>query len=116
MAAQQKQETMNLRAGSPLTGFFVGLIVAVAVAIPAMAAVSFATNPQTRFLFSGRLSETTSTGYVIFWWLVTALLVALPFLIGWAVTKLSPRGLAIVGGIVVVVVIVGLILGSMFVF
>ena len=116
MARQQHQETMSVRAGSPLTGFFVGLIVGVAVVLPFTAAIGFATNPYTRHLFSGRLADASQVGYAAFWWLVAIVLGALPFVIGWAVTKLSNRGLAIVGGIVVVVVIVGLVLGGLFVF
>jgi hypothetical protein len=116
MARQEHQETMSLRSGTPLTGFFVGLIVAVAVIIPIVSAIGFATNPYTRHLFSGRLADTSQAGYAAFWWLVAILLIALPFVVGWAVTKLSHRGLAIVGGIVVLVVIGGLVLGGLFVF
>ena len=118
MASGKKESTttMSMRGGSGLTGFMIGLIVAVAVAVPFASAVSFATHPQTQFLFSGRLANATPAGYTAFWWIVVIILGALPFLVGWAVTKLSHRGLAIVGGIVVVVVIIGLVLGGLFVF
>jgi amino acid transporter len=116
MARQQQSNTMSLRSGSPVTGFIVGLIIAVAVALPFAAAVGFATNPYTRHLFSGRLADTSQAGYVAFWWLVAIVLGALPFVLGWAVTKLSTRGLAILGGVIVIVVIVGLVLGSLYVF
>ena len=116
MARQQHETTMSLRSGSPLTGFFVGLIVGVAVLLPFVSAIGFATNPYTRHLFSGRLADASQAGYAAFWWLVAIVLGALPFLVGCAVTKLSNKGLAIVGGIVVVVVIVGLVLGGLFVF
>ncbi len=114
--AKQQQTTMSMRGGSGLTGFLVGLIVAVVVTIRAASAVAYATNPMTRYLFSGRLSETTPAGYAIFWGLVAAVLIALPFVVGWGVTELSNLGLAIIGGIVVVVVIVLIILGTTFVF
>ena len=116
MAQQKHSETLNIREGSRMTGFFVGLLVGVGVLIPIISAVGFATNPYTQRLFSGRLADVSSGGYVLFWWLVAAILIALPFLAGLAVNKLSKRGLAIVGGILVVVVIIALVIGSMFVF
>ena len=116
MAQQKHSETLNIREGSRMTGFFVGLLVGVGVLIPIISAVGFATNPYTQRLFSGKLADVSSGGYVLFWWLVAAILIALPFLAGLAVNKLSKRGLAIVGGILVVVVIIALVVGSMFVF
>ena len=116
MAQQKHSETLNIREGSRMTGFFVGLLVGVGVVIPIISAVGFATNPYTQRLFSGKLADVSSGGYVLFWWLVAAILIALPFLAGLAVNKLSKRGLAIVGGILVVVVIIALVVGSMFVF
>ena len=116
MAQKQHDETLDIRGGSKLTGFFVGLLVGVGVLIPLISAVGFATNPYTQRLFSGRLADVSQGGYVAFWWLVAAILFALPFLVGWAVNNLSRRGLAIVGGILVVLVIIALVLGTIFVF
>jgi len=116
MAQQKHSETLNIREGSRMTGFFVGLLVGVGVLIPIISAVGFATNPYTQRLFSGKLADVSSGGYVLFWWLVAAILIALPFLAGLAVNRLSKRGLAIAGGILVVVVIIALVVGSMFVF
>ena len=116
MAQQKHSETLNIREGSRMTGFFVGLLVGVGVLIPIISAVGFATNPYTQRLFSGKLADVSSGGYVLFWWLVAAILIALPFLAGLAVNKLSKRGLASAGGVLVVVVIIALVIGQMFVF
>jgi amino acid transporter len=116
MASNEHETTMSLRSGSGVSGFIIGLIVAVAVAIPFASAIGFATNPMTRYLFSGRLSETTPAGYTAFWWLIAIILGALPFLAGWLVTRASKKTASIIGGIVVVLVVGALVLGSLFVF
>jgi hypothetical protein len=116
MARNAHDETLSIRDGSRLTGFFVGLLVAVGIIIPLMSAIGFATNPYTQRLFSGRLADVSQGGYVTFWWLVAAILAALPFVVGFAVDRLGKRGLAIVGGVFVVIVIVALVLGIVFVF
>ncbi|MBD8023535.1 hypothetical protein H9622_08035 [Microbacterium sp. Sa1CUA4] len=103
--------------GSPgLWGALLGLIIFAFVAVPISAAVRFATHPATQQLFGGRLSEATTGGYVAFWWIVAILLFALPFLVGWAVAKLSGKTLAIVGAILAVFFIAILIMGQLFVF
>lgn len=103
--------------GSPgLWGALIGLIIFAFVAVPISAAVRFATHPSTQQLFGGRLEEATTTGYVLFWWIVAILLFALPFLVGWAVAKLSGRTLAIVGGILALFFIAILVMGQLFVF
>lgn len=103
--------------GSPaLWGALLGLIVFAFVAVPISAAVRFATHPLSQQLFGGRLSEATTGGYVLFWWLVAILLFALPFLVGWGVAKLSGKTLAIIGGILVAFFIAILVLGQLFVF
>ncbi|MFH8249197.1 hypothetical protein ACH3VR_02360 [Microbacterium sp. B2969] len=109
-------EDDDLGSKSTLWGFLAGLIVAAFIAVPLSAAFSFATHPNTQQLFAGRLSDASQGGYVTFWWLVTALLVALPFLVGFAVAKLSGRTLAIVGAIIALLVIAILVVGQMFVF
>src|SRR5690349_23101773 len=88
-------EDDDLGSKTVLWGYLAGIIVAAFIAVPLSAAFSFATHPNTQQLFSGRLSDATQGGYVLFWWLVTALLVAIPFLVGFAVAKLSGRTLAI---------------------
>jgi len=111
------EQTLDLtRERSGLWGTLAGLIVAALIAIPLSAAFAFATHPHSQQLFAGRLSEATSAGYQIFWWIVTIFLVALPFLVGYAVAKLSTRTLVIVGAVVALFVIVVMILGQMFVF
>ena len=103
--------------GSPgLWGALIGLIIFAFVAVPISAAVRFATHPATQQLFGGRLEEATTGGYVAFWWTVAILLLALPFLVGWAVAKLSGRTLVIVGAILVLFFIAILIMGQLFVF
>ena len=99
-----------------LWGALVGVIVAALIAVPLSAAFSFATHPNTQQLFAGRLSEAEPGGYVAFWWIVTLLLAALPFLVGFAVAKLSVRSILIVGAIVTLFVVAILVLGQVFVF
>lgn len=101
---------------SGLWGALIGLIVAAFIAVPLSAAFSFATHPRTQQLFAGRLSEATEGGYMAFWWVVTILLAALPFLIGFAIAKMSGRTIAVVAAIVAAFVIAIVILGQLFVF
>lgn len=107
-------DTLESKAG--LWGALSGLIVAALIAVPLSAAFSFATHPRTQQLFAGRLGDATQGGYVAFWWIVTLLLAALPFLVGFGVAKLSARTLVIIGGIVVAFVIAIVALGQIFVF
>lgn len=103
--------------GSPgLWGALIGLIIFAFVAVPISAAVRFATHPSTQQLFGGRLEEASTTGYVLFWWVVAILLLALPFLVGWGVAKLSGKTLGIIAGIIGIFFIAILIMGQMFVF
>ena len=81
-------------------GLLSGLIVAAVIAIPLSAAIGFATHPASRFLFEGRLGDTAPIGYVLFWWVAAAFFAALPFLVGYGVTKLSPKALTIVGTVI----------------
>ena len=121
MAPEQHPEEMRggvlSDGGNPgLWGALIGLIIFVFIAVPASAAIKYATHPNSQQLFGGRLSEASTGGYVAFWWIVAIMLLALPFLIGWAVAKLSTRTLAIVGAIIVVFFIAILILGQLYVF
>ncbi|WP_248305599.1 hypothetical protein [Agromyces sp. H66] len=101
---------------SGLWGALAGLIVAALIAVPLSASFAFATHPTTQQLFAGRLEEASTGGYVAFWWIVTLLLAALPFLVGFGVAKLSVRSLTIVGAIVALFVIAIMVLGQLFVF
>jgi hypothetical protein len=103
--------------GSPgLWGALIGLIIFAFIAVPLSAAVKYATHPASQQLFAGRLSEATTGGYVAFWWIVALFLLALPFLIGYAVANLSAKTLGIVGGVIVLFFVAVLILGQLFVF
>ena len=114
---EKHDQTLDVTEGrSGLWGALAGLIVAALIAVPLSAAFAFATHPTTQQLFAGRLNEASSGGYVAFWWVVTLLLAALPFLVGFGVAKLSARSLTIVGAIVVLFVIAIMVLGQMFVF
>jgi len=97
-------------------GALAGVIVAALIAVPLSAAFAFATNPSSQQLFAGRLEEASRGGYIAFWWIVTLLLAALPFLVGFGVAKLSVRSLTIVGAVVALFVIAILVLGQLFVF
>lgn len=103
--------------GSPtLWGALIGIITFAFVAVPISTAVGLATHPATRELFSGRLEEATAFGYSLFWWVVAALLVSIPVLVGWGVAKLSGRTLAIIAGIVVLFFVALLVLAQIFLF
>lgn len=113
----EHDQTLDVTEGrSGLWGALAGLIVAALIAVPLSAAFAFATHPTTQQLFAGRLDEASTGGYVAFWWIVTLLLAALPFLVGFGVAKLSARSLTIVGAVVVLFVIAIMVLGQMFVF
>ncbi|WP_188744421.1 hypothetical protein [Agromyces bauzanensis] len=101
---------------SGLWGALAGLIVAALIAVPLSASFAFATHPTTQQLFAGRLEDASTGGYAAFWWVVTLLLAALPFLVGFGVAKLSVRSLTIVGAIVALFVIAIMVLGQLFVF
>ncbi|WP_394554028.1 hypothetical protein ACDF64_05800 [Agromyces sp. MMS24-JH15] len=111
------EEALDITEGkSGLWGALAGLIVAALIAVPLSAAFSFATHPNTQQLFAGRLDEASPAGYQAFWWLVTLLLAALPFLVGFGVAKLSARSLLVIGAIIALFVIAIMIIGQMFVF
>ena len=111
------EETVHVSNGKAgLWGWLAGLIVAALIAVPLSAAFAFATHPTSQQLFGGRLEEATQGGYTAFWWIVTLLLAALPFLVGFGVAKLSVKALGIVGAIVTLFVIAILVLGQLFVF
>jgi hypothetical protein len=103
--------------GSPgLWGALIGLIIFAFVAVPISAAVRYATHPESQQLFAGRLEEATQAGYQTFWWIVTLFLLSLPFLVGFAIAKLSAKSVAIVGAIVALFIIAIMVLGQLFIF
>ena len=103
--------------GSPgLWGGLIGLIIFAFLIVPISAAVRFATHPSTKQLFAGRLEEATTAGYVTFWWLVAILLLAIPFLVGWGIARLSGKTLVIITAIIGLFFIAILIMGQLFVF
>lgn len=115
--APHEEEPLRFSAGhQTMWGWFAGIIVLALIAVPLSAAFSFATNPRTQQLFAGRLSDATTGGYVAFWWIVAIMLIALPFLVGFAVAKMSGRTIIIVGAIVILFVVAVIILGQLFVF
>ncbi|MEJ3405303.1 hypothetical protein WDJ51_11200 [Rathayibacter sp. YIM 133350] len=97
-------------------GWLAGVVVAVFIAMPLSAAIAFATHPHTKQLFAGRLSDATVGGYQAFWWIVALLLLALPFVVGFGIAKLSGRALVWVAGGVGVLVVLAIVLGQVFVF
>ncbi len=115
--ARGHEEALDVSQGKAgLWGWLAGLIVAALIAVPLSAAFAFATHPTSQQLFGGRLEAASEGGYMAFWWIVTLLLAALPFLVGFGVAKLSVKALTIVGGIVVLFIIAILVLGQLFVF
>src|SRR6187549_1617659 len=95
-------------------GAFAGLIVFALIAYPLSNAFAYATHPATQKLFGETLNEFSRNGFVAFWWLITLLLLSLPFAVGFGIAKLGPKGLTILGAIIAFFVIVVLVLGQMF--
>lgn len=114
--APQRDETLELGAHRGLWGAFAGLIVAVLIAYPLSASVAFATHPATQKLFGGRLEGASSAGYAAFWWVIALGCLALPFLVGFGIARMSGRTLLVIGGVVVVFLILVLVLGQVFAF
>src|SRR5688500_7974630 len=115
-ATASREQTLNIdpeENKSGLWGGLAGLIVAALIAVPLSAAFAFATNPRSQQLFAGRLEEATQAGYQTFWWIVTLLLLSLPFLVGFGVAKLSAKSLTIVGAIVALFIIAIMVLGQL---
>ena len=114
-----KQEEHGLDIGEGhrgLWGFFAGLIVAVLIAYPLSASVAFATHPATQNLFGGRLASASQGGYQAFWWVIAIMCIALPFIVGFGIAKLSRRTLGILTGIVAIFLILVIVLGQLFAF
>lgn len=115
MATSQKSKSASTYAvddsKAGMWGFFTGVVVAALIAVPLSASVAFATHPETRFLFENA-GDLSATGYAAFWWVASLFLLALPFLVGYAVARMSRKTLGIVAGIVVVFLIVLLVLAQ----
>ncbi|QDZ15688.1 hypothetical protein [Humibacter ginsenosidimutans] len=119
MSSKSKQgpkndEPANISRGN--LGWLAGLITMVVIAFPLSAAIAYATHPATRTLFGSHLSNTSAVGFSLFWWVLALLLIALPFLVGFGVSKLSSRWLSILGGILALLVIALIVLGQLFAF
>ncbi|WP_382309767.1 hypothetical protein [Herbiconiux sp. UC225_62] len=97
-------------------GLFAGIILAALIAYPLSAAVAFATHPRTQRLFGDALDDAGRTGFQAFWWIIALLLAALPFAAGFAVARLTKRGLQIVAAVVALLVIVIVVLAQAFVY
>lgn len=102
--------------GAGWWGAFAGLITAVLIAFPLSTTFAFATHPATQRLFGGRLEQASQFGYAAFWWILTVVIAALPFVVGFGIAKASARGLAVLSAVVAVVVIVIVLLGQLFVY
>ena len=97
-------------------GFFAGLITFVLIAFPLSATVAFATNPQTQKLFGSHLADASQFGFRAFWWILSLMLLAPPFLVGYGFTHLGSRGIKIAGAVIVLFVIAVVVLGQLFVY
>ncbi len=109
-----QETTLELRDHRGLWGGLAGLITAVLIAYPLSATVAFATHPATQRLFGGRLESASQAGYQAFWWVLALGCLALPFLVGFGIAKLSGRTLVVIGTIVVILLILVLVLGQLF--
>lgn len=109
-----QETTLELRDRRGLWGGLAGLITAVLIAYPLSATVAFATHPATQRLFGGRLESASQAGYQAFWWVLALGCLALPFLVGFGIAKLSGRTLVVIGSIVVILLILVLVLGQLF--
>jgi len=110
------EETLQLGEKRGLWGAFAGLITAVLIAYPLSACIAFATHPTTQKLFGGRLESASAGGYAAFWWVLALGCLALPFLVGFGIARLSARAVVTIAGIVVLFIIAVVILGQMFAF
>lgn len=110
------EETLHVGGSRGMWGAFAGLITAVLIAYPLSASVAFATHPATRNLFGGRLGAASAAGYAAFWWVIALGCLALPFLVGFGIAKLSRTTVTVIGGIIVIFLIAVLVLGQLFAF
>jgi hypothetical protein len=111
-----QEETLQVGDHRGLWGGLAGLITAVLIAYPLSASVAFATHPATQKLFGGRLEGASAGGYAAFWWVVALGCLALPFIVGFGISRLSSRTLVVIGAVVVLLVILLMVLGQLFAF
>ncbi|GGF27602.1 hypothetical protein [Subtercola lobariae] len=97
-------------------GAFAGLITFVLIAFPLSTTIAFATHPATQTLFGSHLADASQFGYRAFWWILSLMLLALPFLVGYGLSNLGGRGIKIAGAVVALFVIVVVVLGQLFVY
>ncbi|WP_445997019.1 hypothetical protein ACUWEX_02545 [Okibacterium fritillariae] len=110
-------ETLDIYTGKEgMWGLLAGVVTGVLIALPLSASFAFATHPFSQRLFGGELADASRAGFSAFWWLLTLLFAALPFVVGFGVAKLHGRSLAILAGAVAVLVIVLVVLGQLYVF
>jgi len=114
--APHQEETLHLGAHRGMWGAFAGLITAVLIAYPLSASVAFATHPATQKLFGERLASASQAGFQAFWWIIALGCLALPFIVGFGIAKLSGRTLGVLTGIVAIFIILVLVLGQLFAF
>lgn len=112
----QSEETLQIGGHRGLWGAFAGLIVAVLIAYPLSASVAFATHPATQRLFGGRLETASQAGFQAFWWIIALLCLALPFIVGFGIAKMSTRTILVIGAIVAIFLILVLVFGQLFAF
>lgn len=112
----RRDESLQLGAHRGLWGAFAGLITAVLIAYPLSASIAFATHPATQRLFGGRLEAASQGGFQAFWWVIALGCLALPFIVGFGIARMSARTLLVIAGIVVVFLILVIVLGQVFLF
>lgn len=114
--APHQEEALHLGAHRGMWGAFAGLITAVLIAYPLSASVAFATHPATQKLFGERLASASQAGFQAFWWVIALGCLALPFIVGFGIAKMSARTLVVIGAVVVIFLILVLVLGQVFLF
>lgn len=110
------ETTLEIRDHRGLWGALAGLITAVLIAYPLSASIAFATHPATQRLFGGRLESASQFGFQAFWWVLALACLALPFIVGYGIAKLSVRTLTVIGSVVVILLILLVVLGQLFAF
>jgi amino acid transporter len=111
-----QESTLEIRDRRGLWGALAGLVTAVLIAYPLSASIAFATHPATQALFGGRLEDASQVGFRLFWWVMALACLALPFIVGFGIAKLSARTVTVIGAVVVILLILLIVLGQLFAF
>lgn len=111
-----QETTLEIGDRRGLWGGLAGLITAVLIAYPLSASIAFATHPATQRLFGGRLESASQFGFQAFWWVLALACLALPFIVGFGIARLSARTLTVIGAVVVLLLILLVVLGQLFAF